>query len=811
MVSSLNICWCRGESKPGFAGARAEIETTRLEAAAGIIMGLCALIASALVCDTLGNFCVMAKPESEWLKLKGKGSWIVYTILFAAVTFMWWPTLFEGKAIIFGDSVIHGLPLLQLFRNFLHGGESPLWVKEIYGGHALFAEGQGGFASPLNLLVALVFPPVLASSVFHYLGMLVAGVGVARLCRILGSTRWSAGFAAFAVIFSGSWISTQNNLTIAGALVWVPWTLVVFESWLKRPSVTLAICMAFVGTLSVVSGYPQATHGVLIFALCTLATMPFSDAGKQHWQQHWRTFLGTGFLALLFCLGLSAIQLMPLVELIGLSHRGNGVGIVFQALKAYYVRGMLFPLAIPNQVPGVSNLLVCMLASALFVMRSQWRVAGYLVGSVILLVLGMGGTSPLFRLIYGAHLVPGLHYFRIFWIYISIAVVGIAVMAAFAIDGLKKWFSEHGDPLKWKSLNWLIGLLFLGAWIVVAIALSSSLALAVNHRAHWIPAAMFVLIALQCACFATHGLKFYDAGILHPPSVLNQLPRRNTEEGGKFFSESIAMSYAFLDSKTPGLERLAQRAVALDAGMTNLLRGDSSLDGALALQLYGRDILSQTMIGEVHGIGEASPGLRVIDFLNVRYITADAELYAPGLRVAAHDPLGFWVMENTFARPFAQVYKDAVQASSSNDALARMRVLKSPTLIVQRDPDGALMPENAPGQSDAAAVKISTVENRPNHYIIEVQAPFPCWVFLADANYPGWRATVDGAKTTVWTAQVLGKAIHVPAGKHQMVVRFRSESFRLGATISATTLLIMLAVLNASWIEKRQTRYCADV
>ena len=723
---------------------------------------------------------------------------------------MWWPTLFAGKSLVFGDSVIHGLPLLHFFKDYLHGGESPLWVKEIYGGHPLFAEGQGAFAEPLNLFIAWAFPPILGNNVFHYFCMLASGAGVIRLCRIMGCSMWSAGFAALAVVFSGFWIYLQHNLTVSGALMWAPWAFVAFESWLRKPVVSRAIWMALAGTMLILAGYPQVIHGVMIFALCSLVAMPFSEAGRLLWKQHRRALLGTGALAAILCLGLSAFQLLPLMELAGLSHRSGGTGIVFQKLVVYYVRGMVFPLDERSQVPAAASLLVCMLASLSIAIRSSWRAKGYLIGTIMLVMLGVGGDLWPFRWLYRAHLIPGLHFFRIMQIYLTIGIVGMAVLAAFAIDGLKSWLSEHADPRKWKVVIGLGVLLLYVVWfaivdwanpggqawfplLVVTLALLSATGLAVARRTQLIPAAMFMLMLVQCG-FSVHHLKFYDATLLKTPSVLDGLPRGRTNDG-KFFTVSIAGVYGLVDSRWPNLGSMAQRAVASNLGLSNLLRGDSSLDGALALQLHNRDILTPTMTGEVHGISQASPGSRMIDILNVRYITADSELHAPGLRVVGHDPLGFWVMENTLVRPFVQVYTHAIGAQSADDSLSRLRVMQSPTLVVQTAPGGVSVPPDDPSPGNAASVEMDVGSHRRNHYILDVQSHSACWIFLADANYPGWYATVDGVPATVWTAQVLGKAVHVPAGRHRVEVGFRSASFRMGVVISMLSLLVATALL----------------
>jgi Predicted membrane protein len=465
-------------------------------------------------------------------------------------------------------------------------------------------------------------------------------------------------------------------------------------------------------------------------------------------------------------------------------------------------------------------MLVCMLASAIVAMRSTWRAKGYLIGAALLVMLGMGNVTWFFRVVYDAHLIPGMHYFRIMQIYLAIGTVGLAVLAAFAIDALTSWLLEHPDLRAWKRMTCVGVALFLAAWFMIAfragsgaqvwfpvlLVIAALLAMAVFSmagRAQMIPAAMLVLFVLYCACFPVRHLKFYDAALLTPPTVLDHLPRTGPDSG-RFFTVSMAGAYGLVDSRWPGLGRLAQRALASDLGLSNLLRGDSSLDGALALQLYNRDILSQPMKDEVLGISPTTPGSRLIDLLDVRFITSDVKLNTPGFRVAGHDPLGFWVMENTLARPFVQIYTHAAAARSADDSLAMLRQMRVPTLVLQADPkDLPLSPEGGFATS-AADAHVKLIQSASSHYVMDVHAPVACWLFLADANYPGWHAKVDGIPARVWTAQVLGKAVHLDAGDHRVVMVFRSASFHIGLVITLLSLLSAMAMLCAcGWVQWR--------
>jgi uncharacterized membrane protein YfhO len=63
---------------------------------------------------------------------------------------------------------------------------------------------------------------------------------------------------------------------------------------------------------------------------------------------------------------------------------------------------------------------------------------------------------------------------------------------------------------------------------------------------------------------------------------------------------------------------------------------------------------------------------------------------------------------------------------------------------------------------------------------------------LAQANYPGWRATVDDQPVPLWTANYAFQTLQVPAGEHKVRVAFRSGSFHIGAILTLIGLLTLI-------------------
>jgi hypothetical protein len=57
----------------------------------------------------------------------------------------------------------------------------------------------------------------------------------------------------------------------------------------------------------------------------------------------------------------------------------------------------------------------------------------------------------------------------------------------------------------------------------------------------------------------------------------------------------------------------------------------------------------------------------------------------------------------------------------------------------------------------------------------------------------GWRAWIDGRRTRVFEVNLFAKGVLVPAGKHEIVLRYLPGSFIWGAAVSLATALLLLA------------------
>jgi hypothetical protein len=125
------------------------------------------------------------------------------------------------------------------------------------------------------------------------------------------------------------------------------------------------------------------------------------------------------------------------------------------------------------------------------------------------------------------------------------------------------------------------------------------------------------------------------------------------------------------------------------------------------------------------------------------------------------------------------------------DALARGTVDPGHTVILTRAP-GRLAP--AKGARPPAVVwkRLS-----PLAVTCRTAGDYAGLLLVDELYYPGWRATLDGRETPVYRANVISKAVVVPAGRHVVRFEYRPRSFRTGLAVTAAAAFGTLALFIA--------------
>jgi hypothetical protein len=206
----------------------------------------------------------------------------------------------------------------------------------------------------------------------------------------------------------------------------------------------------------------------------------------------------------------------------------------------------------------------------------------------------------------------------------------------------------------------------------------------------------------------------------------------------------------------------------------------------LALALGG------TMRGSARIAFESYPG-RLADLLGVRVAVSSVPQTGPTaaqLRVAQTFD---WVTvyENPDALPRARLVHSVEQIADDKAILQRLadeRFDPRQSVILEETPP-------FPPRPAAGDEMVSLSDEGPQQMRIKVRASADSLLVIADSYYPGWQASLDGRPTTLLRANYAFRAVAVPAGEHEVLLSYTPSRFRLGLTVSAAGLAVILGWL----------------
>ncbi len=211
---------------------------------------------------------------------------------------------------------------------------------------------------------------------------------------------------------------------------------------------------------------------------------------------------------------------------------------------------------------------------------------------------------------------------------------------------------------------------------------------------------------------------------------------------------------------------------------------------------------------------------RRLDRLGVRWILAPPEAgLAPSpetLRIA-DDAEGFdallpvahtaelTLLENPHALPRAQLLDHVLYVERGEDVWKRLAAadFDPGRDVVLVGHDGPLARSVTPGAARADR-SVEWLSRDDGDLRLRVGGDAPGFLVVAESDYPGWRAHLDGQPVTIQRADGALLGLFVPAGRHEIHLRYRP--FWLGPTLAASALAALIVVLGSAWPVRARPR-----
>ncbi len=232
------------------------------------------------------------------------------------------------------------------------------------------------------------------------------------------------------------------------------------------------------------------------------------------------------------------------------------------------------------------------------------------------------------------------------------------------------------------------------------------------------------------------------------------------------------------------------------------------------LQRY-QDLIDHYLTGEINGIYKALGDAETLDdiaaymadktpvlnALNTRYLIVD-DKYPPVENYAAFGPAWFVDSVVTASTPDEEIALIG-QVDLRTTAVVDARSVPG---VTGASVPGATLSVILSGSEESPSVQGGSIEMTsytPNEVRYRYSTPQDRVAVFSEVFYPGgWNATVDGEPLDIFRADWTLRGALLPAGDHEVVMRFAPQSYKTGATVSLIASLLLLALLALALLLK---------
>lgn len=769
-------------------------------------------------------------------------TWIILltAILFIYLFNLWIfsDNIFKGDDFLFGGDNLAAAPIAKMGEDFQKAGEIPHWCPYIfcgmpmvgsllYANHYYFA-----FTSPIQEILSVLF---LGSQFgwlfFHYL---LAALGVflllrrlkvhwifALLCGILYA--YNPAMVVYADVGHGSKVMT---------MAYLPWILFFTWNLFKKPGPGWAAGLAlFYGLILLALHVQIAYYGAMMMGLLVLFV--FIAEGKACWRKNLTATLyliGAGILAF----GIASPLYLQILEYSQYSIRGGGAtgGASWDYATAWsfhplesltYVFPSFFGFGgqsywgfmpftdMPLYWGGVTLLFM---PFALIYKRDKLTIF-LLILAAFAWMVSFGKFFPvLYKPLYAL-----LPYFDKFRVPSLIQVLVILPMVILAGRGLQviwertRLSKEESAPLGNKILTVggiIAGLCFL--LLIFQTALKPIFAgWIAASRPQWqgqgataafelFTGDLLRLFVIVCVIYGISALvllkkapylTFILAGILvvaieirhFDKKVLHPTPPQMMEE---YLKADDVTNFLQQDTEPYRIFSLSSSRNA-NWYMPHHIESIQGYSGA-KIRLY------QELVDSV-----GFNNLKLLQLMNARYFISDRPINHPDFaEVFSGQREKVYRYKNEMPRAF--LVNQAVQASSNAEIFRlfhRPEFDFSKTAVLE-EPLKAPLDEEAEGN-------VTWIERKPDFLHLKVESSGNQLLFLSEVYYPsGWIATIDGIETPILKCNYLFRGIEIPAGDHDILLKFKPISAEKGKIFKwGSFLVILLGFCSIFYLKRR--------
>ncbi len=727
--------------------------------------------------------------------------------------------LTPGWTIGDGDYLFYFLPYRSYLAEAWHQGRwLPLWNPHIYLGAPFMANIQASVLYPPNLLL-LAMSPTLA---IGWLVALHAGFGGAGMylfaCRALRLGRAGGLVAGLVYMLSTLMFSQVGHVNQENTLGLTPWLMLAADRAAVAPKPQRLALLAASLALVVLAGHTQQAYLSLLLAGGVAVARLWGMAIRRRlWKRAARTALLLAGATVLG-VGLTAVQVVATVELIGQSARSGGLSLTEAGSFSLPFHGFLgsflpdytadHPAEFSASVGAAALPLICL---AIWTRWRRPRVWMFALLGVSALVVAFGPKARIYDLFYA--LLPGFDLFRVPARLLLFTTIAAAVLAGEGVRAsvqlglawrVRRWRPRVRSavwgalglaalPVAAASVALLAGGRTRGPLLILPLGQRENVALTLGFETAVLALIMFGLFWRRLAPALLPLVTLVDLVLLSGHAyALNPLPEGVAQ---------ASVTTAALVPHGPNERYLALMPAggasrALSAIPTGLPQIDSSrYDG---LSRIGESLAPDVSMldGILDADGYDGGVLPTRDYVEFR-----AALLSPG----ANNPPD---------------YTDRLLTDRVSDPHWLRQAAVTTVLTDGRDPNApgsrALVPVRRAGsiiywQLAEPLTRAHLKEGQPaqitsdtgERVVVRLSAGAADKLVLADAYYPGWTASVDGRPVGIDRYSGYERAVSLTPGVHEVVFEYRPRWLAPTAAVSVASLGVVLGLVVAPILLRR--------
>jgi len=217
------------------------------------------------------------KTKVEWTKPANLLTGL--TLLFCSFLFFY--DLFPGRDLLTErDLGPYFIPPRFFWVESIKNGDFPLWNPYQFSGHPFFANPQHAVAYPLNGLFFLL-PFDIAFNAIIILHFFMGGLFIYLFVRDLKGHHTGALISGLVFMLSGYLLSVHSLLTCLLSVIWTPLIMMFFRKAMLRPGLKNEILTAVFMTLSFLGGGIEIVYGNFLILLLMGIFSPQIQASQE--------------------------------------------------------------------------------------------------------------------------------------------------------------------------------------------------------------------------------------------------------------------------------------------------------------------------------------------------------------------------------------------------------------------------------------------------------------------------------------------------------------------------------------------------